>query len=113
MTLKRCALLIGGLGMLAGCSNYYQVRDPQSGNVYYTRALTDRAGGAVSFEDELTDRDVTLQESEVARIDRDLYHARTATTSMWTWIMTWTSSRRRLTSPVRNLTARSRFATLI
>lgn len=78
MTLKSIILAAASMGLLAGCSNYYQVRDPQSGNVYYTRMVNDRVGGAVSFQDELTGRDVTLQQSEVAKIDGDLYDAKTA-----------------------------------
>ncbi len=78
MKLKSLALVLAAAGMAAGCSSYYQVRDPQSGNVYYTRAVNERVGGAVSFEDELTGRDVTLQQSEVVKIDRDSYRSRTA-----------------------------------
>ena len=82
MTLRSIVLMAGSIGLLAGCSNYYQVRDPQSGNVYYTRLINDRVGGAVSFEDKLTGRDVTLQTSEIAKIDGDLYKARTVHNDM-------------------------------
>jgi hypothetical protein len=75
---KSLVLALSGLGLVAGCSNYYQVRDPESGNIYYTRMVTDHVGGAVSFKDEATGRDVTLQQSEVKHVDSDVYHARTA-----------------------------------
>ena len=78
MRLKGIVLLAGSMGLLAGCTNYYQVRDPQSGSIYYTRMVGDHIGGAVSFHDERTNQDVTLQQSEVAKIDRGIYKNKAA-----------------------------------
>jgi hypothetical protein len=72
----RSIALMGLLAMFAGCQHYYQVRDPATGEVYHTRVVRDRIGGAVSFEDAHTGRDVTLQNSEVKRIYGDIDHAR-------------------------------------
>jgi hypothetical protein len=64
-----CALLIGG----GGCSNYYKVRDPQTGRVYYTDNLKERNGGAVTLKDGKTGDEVTIQNSEVQKINKDRY----------------------------------------
>lgn len=60
--------------MLSGCGTYYAVRDPGSGNTYYTRDL-DRPGstGTVRFKDGRTDNEITLQNSVVTEISRDEY----------------------------------------
>jgi len=59
-----------------GCANYYMVRDPATGNTYYTTDV-DRAGdaGAVRFRDERTGSVVTLPKSEVKEIDRYGYRS--------------------------------------
>ena len=65
-------VLVVTLG-LAGCGRYYQVKDPTSDKVYYTRSIDEERGGAVRFEDEKTGSKVTLQGSEVKKIDREEY----------------------------------------
>jgi hypothetical protein len=66
--------LAGGIVLLAGCGSYYMVRDPGSGTTYYTRDI-DRPGGAgtVRFQDGRTEKQVTLQNSEVTPVSRDEY----------------------------------------
>jgi hypothetical protein len=66
--------LAGSASFLAGCGSYYMVRDPGSGNTYYTSDI-DRPGGTgtVRFRDGRSDRQVTLQNSEVREISRDEY----------------------------------------
>lgn len=75
MTLRNIALL-SALAVVVGCQHHYQVRDPDTGKVYYTEVYRERMGGGVSFEDARTGRDVTLQESEITRIDGDLWDRR-------------------------------------
>lgn len=79
MNLRPLALLAiaGSAAILAGCGSYYAVRDPGSGSMYYTRDI-DRPGGAgtVRFRDGRSDRQVTLQNSEVREISRDEYSQR-------------------------------------
>ena len=60
-------------GMLAGCEQYYQVTDPESGKVYYTRWLDRKAGGAYCFTDERTSAEVTLQNTEVLKLSPEAY----------------------------------------
>lgn len=63
------------LAILGGCG-YYRVTDPQSGKTYYTNqwvAGRYTMGGAVRFRDDVTGRDVTLQNSEVEQIDKATY----------------------------------------
>ena len=77
-------LLIAGscAALLAGCASYYMVRDPSTGTTYYTSDL-DKPGGAgtVRFKDGRTNRDVTLQNSEVREISRSEYERGLSTPS--------------------------------
>ncbi len=56
-----------------GCTKHYEVRDIESGQIYYTRDVDYKHGGAVQFRDDRTDRKTVLQSSEVKRIDKDKY----------------------------------------
>lgn len=53
-----------------GCGGYYMVKDPASGNVYYTTKIKDEKGGAIKFEDKKTQTSVTLQNSEVKKMSK-------------------------------------------
>jgi hypothetical protein len=55
---------------IAGCGGYYMVKDPASGNVYYTTKIKDEKGGAIKFTDEKNKTNVTLQNSEVKPIPK-------------------------------------------
>ena len=55
---------------IAGCGGYYMVKDPASGNVYYTTKIKEERGGAIKFEDKKTETSVTLQNSEVKKIPK-------------------------------------------
>jgi hypothetical protein len=55
---------------IAGCGGYYMVKDPASGNVYYTKKIKDERGGAIKFTDEKNKTNVTLQNSEVKQIPK-------------------------------------------
>jgi hypothetical protein len=46
------------------------VKDPASGNVYYTTKIKDERSGALKFEDKKTKTSVTLQNSEVKKISK-------------------------------------------
>ena len=54
-----------------GCGgSYYQVKDPSTGNVYYTKDIKQKEA-AVKFKDAKTDAEVTLQNSEVKKISSE------------------------------------------
>ena len=55
---------------IAGCGGYYMVKDPASGNVYYTKKIKEERGGAIKFTDEKTKTNVTLQNSEIKQIPK-------------------------------------------
>jgi len=55
---------------ILGCGGYYMVKDPASGNVYYTTKIKDEKGGAIKFEDKKTKTNVTLQNSEIKEIPK-------------------------------------------
>jgi hypothetical protein len=68
--------MVFGLIMgMAGCTTYYKVSDPSSGNTYYTKKVKERVGGAIKFEDEKTKNTVTLQSSEVKEISEEEFEA--------------------------------------
>jgi hypothetical protein len=55
---------------IVGCGGYYMVKDPASGNKYYTKKIKEEKGGAIKFTDEKTEASVTLQSSEVKKIPK-------------------------------------------
>ena len=61
---------------ITGCGGYYMVKDPASGNVYYTTKIKDEKGGAIKFEDKKTQTSVTLQSSEVKKISKKEFKSR-------------------------------------
>jgi uncharacterized lipoprotein YmbA len=75
--MKKMHLLLPALLLLlTGCASHYLVRDPASGNTYYTRDI-DRAGdaGSVKFTDAATGSRITIQQSEVQSISEDQYES--------------------------------------
>ena len=76
-TIRRIALcsVLACLVGAGGCGSYHQVRDPQSGKVYYTSEMKKRGSGAVSLKDGATGGQVTVQNSEVREISKDQYEA--------------------------------------
>ena len=69
---KILAILLAMFFLVAvlGCGGYYMVKDPASGNVYYTTKIKEERGGAVKFEDKKTQTSVTIQNSEVKKISK-------------------------------------------
>jgi hypothetical protein len=62
------SLLVGGCG-----SSYYRVTDPSTGKEYYTTKVNQRSGGAVTLRDAATGDDVTLQNSNVTKVSKEVY----------------------------------------
>jgi hypothetical protein len=62
--------VLAGLILLAasGCTSYYQVTDPTNGKTYYTTKLESHDSGSTTFTDARTGEDVTLQNTQVAKI---------------------------------------------
>jgi hypothetical protein len=61
--------------MLGACTTYYMVKDPQSGQQFYTTSISQKKGQAVVFKDEASGAQVTLQSSQVSEISKDQYKA--------------------------------------
>jgi hypothetical protein len=68
-TLLAIFFLVG----IVGCSSYYMVKDPSTGNIYYTDKIDNEKGGAVKFKDAKTETSVTIQNSEVKKISKKEY----------------------------------------
>ena len=65
--------LILAVIFLAGC-NYYRVTDPATSRVYYTRDVQKLSGGAIRIKDEKSGNEVTLQNSEVQKIEKEEFN---------------------------------------
>ncbi len=57
--------------LFAGCGKYYMVKDPSSDKTYYTQKIKSKKQGAVQFEDTITGSEVTIQNSEVTKIEKN------------------------------------------
>lgn len=62
------------MAVTGGCTTYYVVKDPESGTLYYTRNIDHVYGGAVKFMDDRTGSRVTLQNSDIKKIDEHEYN---------------------------------------
>ena len=66
--MKRMLLILCLLVFVAGCTQYYQVTNPETGHDYYTNNVDHKGSGAVKITDEKTGATVVLQSSEVRKI---------------------------------------------
>ena len=66
-------LAIFFLAGILGCGGYYMVKDPNTGNIYYTDSIDKEKGGAIKFKDAKTDTSVTIQNSEIKKISKKEY----------------------------------------
>lgn len=75
MTIMMIFLMVVGI---TACGKYYQVKDPSSGNTYYTEDIDDmKDSGAVRFKDFKTGTVVTIQSSEVTEISEEEFNKNT------------------------------------
>ena len=66
-------VLAGTVVGLAGCTSYYRVSDPSTNRTYYTTSLKKQRDGAVQLRDARTGNQVTIQNSEVAKVSKEEY----------------------------------------
>lgn len=59
--------------LVTACSTYYRVKDPATGDTYYTDKVQRESGGAAMFKDARTNAEVTIQNSEIMEITKDEY----------------------------------------
>ena len=76
--LLRSSCLAGLLLTASGCTTYYRVTDPSSGKVYYTTDIDKRSGGAISLKDAATGDQVTLQNSQISKVNKEEFHTNRA-----------------------------------
>jgi predicted secreted hydrolase len=74
------AALIATLAMVACGHNYYQVKDPTTGNMYYTKEVHEENGGVIRFDDGRTGSEVRLSNSEVLSVSKEAYEENTRKT---------------------------------
>ncbi len=68
------SVIVSAVIFVCGCQ-HYEVRDTQTGQMYYTTAIHHKQGGAITFKDEKSNRKVLLQSHDVKKIDRTYYDA--------------------------------------
>jgi hypothetical protein len=71
-TLRTLFVVLVTVVCAACASDYYKVTDPASGKVFYTKDVK-RNGSAVEFKDAQSGSVVTLQNSQIADIDKQTY----------------------------------------
>jgi hypothetical protein len=71
--MRRIGLVLLLLLPATGCARYYQVTDPRTQAVYYTRDVDKRDSGAAEFADARTGARVTLQSSVIERITKERF----------------------------------------
>jgi hypothetical protein len=62
--------------LAGGCTTYYQIQDPDTGDVYYADDLKTLKGGAVKFTDAHTGNEVTVQDSDIKVISKEEFNIR-------------------------------------
>ena len=73
-TILCTVLVIFLMVSLSGCTTYYQVTDPTTDDVYYSTSVKKLSGGAVQIKDKKTGNEVTLQNSEVKKIEKEEFN---------------------------------------
>lgn len=58
--------------LATGCT-YYAINEPTSDRTYYTTEYKQMQGGALTFTDEATGKEVTIQNAEIEKIDEEQY----------------------------------------
>jgi len=76
LLLKACALILMAI-FLVSCGSYYKVTEPSSDKTYYTKKIKSKSEGAVIFTDEVSGSEITLQNSEVIKIDKEEFKEKT------------------------------------
>jgi hypothetical protein len=69
-------LLLSAFLLAVGCTTYYQIQDPVTGDVYYADNMKTLDGGAVRFTDAQSGTEVTVQNSDVKEISEDEFNIR-------------------------------------
>jgi hypothetical protein len=86
ITMKRTSLVLAAAcfaGIVAGCGpTYYRVTDPTTGRAYYTTELEKQKSGSVRIRDAGTGNTVTLQNSEVEKVNKEAFETGKVQASM-------------------------------
>jgi len=72
--MKRFVMAVCLAVLCAGCTEYYKVIDPSTGKTYYTNKIETRQG-ATMLKDARTGNQVTIQNSEVDKINKEEFDA--------------------------------------
>ena len=70
------SLLLSAALLVGGCTTYYQIQDPVTGDVYYADDIKTLDGGAVRFTDAQSGTEVTVQNSDIKEISEEEFNIR-------------------------------------
>lgn len=72
------AMMISILFCMTACGGrYYKVKDLHTDKTYYTQNIEQGKSGAVTFEDPQTESVLTIQNSEITKINKEEFKANT------------------------------------
>ena len=75
--MKHSALFVGAiLAMSCGGSNYYVIKNPATGQTYYTTEYKTLDNGAIQLTDAKTQSQVTLPTSSIQKVEKSEYDAK-------------------------------------
>ena len=78
MRIVTLTLAFLSLALITGGATYYKIHDPTTGIDYYTTEYDVEEGGGVSFRNDKTGSQVTLQNSEISEVNEGTYITHTA-----------------------------------
>jgi len=71
--MKRLLPLLIAAFLLMGCSSYYKIVDTGSNRVFYTKSISNKKSGAITFTDASSGDKVTLIECTQRKISKEEY----------------------------------------
>ena len=74
-SIVKAGVLALGLVLASGCTSYYKVTDPSTGKTYYSTEVKQHSSGATTLKDARTGDEVTVQNSDVQKVNKEAYDA--------------------------------------
>ena len=68
--------MLSALLLAGGCTSYYQIQAPVTGDVYYADEVKTLDDGAVRFTDARSGTEVTVQNSDIKEISEEEFNIR-------------------------------------
>ena len=75
MSYMRVLIVLSALATLTACTTYYEVTDPTTNKVYYSTEIDRGREGSVTLTDSGSGAEVTIQNSEIREVSKDVFQA--------------------------------------